>query len=242
MNFFTRELRVAGKAGIRLRPCDMTDEEIQRIRRLAGKVNPDIMASWAKFLNPDALKQNLIIGGLYLAAFELLKQSLIGRPRDFFWNGIRDGEDYISPEYETKVLALHKHRYTASALWWQTMGAIDAADLDKLREVREHRDEIAHDMPKMLGTIEHCIRVDLLCACHDLLFKMDNWWIRNIEIDTDPDLEGQAFTPDELDRATSSSALFLSLMLPIAAGDDSQLRSLYEMWTEAMTKAEAQPE
>lgn len=56
MNFFTREPRVARKADIGLSPRDMTDEEIQQIRRLAGKVNSDTIASWAKFLNPDALK------------------------------------------------------------------------------------------------------------------------------------------------------------------------------------------
>ncbi|MEI6277918.1 MAG: hypothetical protein WCQ16_00885 [Verrucomicrobiae bacterium] len=194
----------------------------------------DASASWEKFLNPDALKQNLIAGGLYLAAFELLKSSLVGRPRDFYWNGFRNGKDLISPDYQEKVLSLHKHTYTASALWWRQRGAIDDEDIERLTEIREHRDQVAHNMPMLLSTIEHYIRIDLLTSCNDLLFKIDNWWIQNIEVATDPD--SPQCTDQELAAATSISSHFLSLMLPIVAGDDSQLRALYQIWSTKLLK------
>ena len=185
-------------------------------------------ASWDKFLNPDLLKQNFVRAGLYLAAFELLKQSLVDRPRTFFLDGYEGGKEIISPEYQEKVLSLSKHKYHASALWWQQMGAIDSSDVAKLAEIREHRDLIAHEMPRLIGTIEDSIRVDLLHSTAELLAKIDNWWIVNFELAIDPDAADH--TEEELRGAASMSSLFLSLMLPIADGDDSKMRSLYDMW------------
>ena len=185
-------------------------------------------ASWDKFLNPELLKKNFVQAGLYLAAFELLKQSLIGRPRDFFWNGFKNGKEIISSEYQEEVLSLSKHKYEASSLWWQQQGAIDRLDVERLTEIREHRDLIAHEMPKLIGSAEHSIRLDLLGSIAGLLAKIDNWWIVNVEIATDPDV--REYTKNDLDGAASMSSIFLSMMLPIAEGDDSKMRSLYETW------------
>lgn len=196
----------------------------------------DILAGWDKFLNPDSLKHNLLTGGLYLAAYEILKQSMMGRPREFFWSGFQDGKDIIGPDYQVKVLALDKHPYTASVLWWRQQGAIDDDDIKKFAEVREHRDVIAHDIPKILGTIDHSVRVDLLGTIYELLCKIDNWWIQNVEIPTNPDFDHQKFTDADLEGAASFSMVFLSMMLPIAAGDDSRLRSIYEAWSHEKAK------
>lgn len=198
----------------------------------------DTEASWAKFLNPESLKQNLLQGGLYLAAFEMLKDSIVGRPRDFFCFGISGGEpvsDLSSPRYESEVRSLHKHPLTASALWWHKQGAISDEDLNLLRQIREHRDQIAHNMPKMIGTAEHSIDLDLLAHTNSILAKVDNWWLQNIEAGIDPE-QYEKFSPEEMDAASSISSVFLSMMIPLVAGDDSQFRSLYAMWCEHQKK------
>jgi len=200
-------------------------------------MNPpsDIVASWEKFLNPESLKQNLLQCGLYLAAFEMLKDSLVGRPRDFFSREIVADESPASPEYEQRVLALHKHAYTASALWWRNQGAISDDDLETLSRIREHRDKIAHNMPKIISTAAHNIDLDLLKAINALLGKIDNWWIQNIEAATDPDRYSQ-FSEEEMAEAGSISFIFLSMMIPLVSGDDSQFRTLYSMWCGQKTR------
>jgi len=198
----------------------------------------DVEASWTKFLNPESLKQNLLQGGLYLAAFEMLKDSLVGRPRDFFCFEISNGDivtDLSSPEYEREVRSLHKHPFTASALWWHKSGAISDEDLDTLRRIREHRDQIAHNMPKMIGTADHSIDLNLLVQTNDILAKIDNWWIQNVEAGIDPE-QYEKFSQEEMDAACSMSALFLSMMIPLVSGDDSQFRTLYAMWCEHQQK------
>jgi hypothetical protein len=194
----------------------------------------DVEASWAKFLNLESLKQNLLQGGLYLAAFEMLKDSLVGRPRDFFCFGVSDGEivtDLTSPRYESEVRSLHKHPFTASVLWWHKQGAISDEDIELLRQIREHRDQIAHNMPKMIGTEEHTIDLDLLAHTNEILAKLDNWWIQNIEAGIDPE-QYEKFTQEEMDAAASMSSVFLSMMIALVAGDDIHFRTLYAMWCE----------
>jgi hypothetical protein len=202
------------------------------------KAAPDVEASWSKFLNPESLKQNLLQGGLYLAAFEMLKDSLVGRPRDFFCFGISDGDivtDFSSPEYEREVRSLHKHPFTASALWWHKSGAISDEDLDTLRQIREHRDQIAHNMPKMIGTADHTINLNLLVRTNDILAKIENWWLQNVEAGIAPE-QYEKFCQEEMDAACSMSALFLSMMIPLVSGDDSQFRALYALWCKQQQK------
>jgi hypothetical protein len=194
-------------------------------------MEPEIDASWEKFLNPDSLKQHLLAGGIYLAAYEMFKSSLVGRPRDFFWSGFENGKEIVSPKYRTQVLSLdRKYIYRASALWWQKQGVLTDDDVSQAGQIREHRDEIAHDIPRFLGTAEAVIRLDLLEAIFVILSKIDKWWIREVEVPTNPDFDQREFTDEELDAAMSGNMALLSLMIPIAFGDDSRLRGVYEHW------------
>jgi len=95
---------------------------------------------------------------------------------------------------------------------------------------------IAHEMPKLIGTVEHSIRLDLLYGISELLAKIDNWWIVNVEIAIDADVPD--YTDEQLKEANSMNAIFIEMILPIAEGDDSKMRSLYQMWIEHQNKNE----
>ena len=198
------------------------------------KPTSNVEASWSKFLNPESLKQNLLQGGLYLVAFEMLKDSLIGRPREFYCFEVACSDpdnNFFSPQYKSEVRSLHKHAFTASALWWHKNGAISIEDLDTLRHIREHRDYVAHNMPKMIGTAQHQIDISLLLETKEILAKIDNWWIQNIEAGINPE-RYENFSQEDMDEACSVRTIFLSMMIPLVAGDDNQFRTLYTMWHE----------
>lgn len=190
---------------------------------------------WNKFLNPEVLKQNLLQGGLFLSAFEMLKDSLIGKPRDFYcFPGIvikEDAPDLGLVKYRNEVLSLHKHSFTAHALWWHNRDALSNEDLEILTQIRVHRDQIAHNMPKMIMTADHNVDLELLSEINRILAKVDNWWLQNFEAAIDPE-RFEEFSQEDMDEARSMSSIFLSMMLPIATGDDSQFRTLYELWCE----------
>jgi hypothetical protein len=62
--------------------------------------------SWAKFLTPDVLRHNLILCSLYLAAYELLKTSVIGHLKNFFSDWSRDGKRQLGAGlWDTRVSA-----------------------------------------------------------------------------------------------------------------------------------------
>lgn len=191
----------------------------------------DIEASWEKFLNPETLKQHLLAGGIYLAAYEMFKRSLVERPRELFCAGYSDGKDIIDPKYQVEVLSLApKYIYHASALWWKKQGVFSEDDVALARQIREHRDEIAHDIPRFLGTTDGVIRIELLETIFVLLSKIDKWWIREIEIPANPDFDDRQLTEEDYESAMSGSMIFLSLMIPIAFGDDSRLRAVFGLW------------
>ena len=48
-----------------------------------GRQKKDPFLHWAKFLNPESLKSNLIAASLFLAAYETLRASAIEQIRSF---------------------------------------------------------------------------------------------------------------------------------------------------------------
>jgi hypothetical protein len=55
------------------------------------------------------------------------------------------------------VLARHKSRFEASLLWLVEAGAVTVAEVDGVRSLREYRNEIAHELPRMLVEPGHDI-------------------------------------------------------------------------------------
>lgn len=109
-------------------------------------------------------------------------------------------------------------------------GALADDDLDQLREIREHRNFIAHHIPEILGSLESEVRSDLLRAISEIVRKIDLWWIREVEIPTNQNFD--AVDPDEIDLGATFSMrmAILDLLLQVADGNDETLRQLYEQF------------
>ena len=107
--------------------------------------------SWAKFLNPEILKSNLIAASLFLAAFEMLRSSVISPIRDFFSCGFDQNGPIVDPKYETKVLSLDKSPLRASLLWLKDMDVISLDDMLIVDRIREHRNQLAHELMKFVA-------------------------------------------------------------------------------------------
>ena len=59
-----------------------------------------IRQSWERFLNPESLRANVVAGSLFIAAFEMLKSSIIDRIRDFFSTGFNQSGPIIDEKYK----------------------------------------------------------------------------------------------------------------------------------------------
>lgn len=179
-----------------------------------------VYRSWAKFLNPESLRGNLIAASIFLAAYELLRTSVIDRIRDFFTYEFNEHGGVVSEDYKGEVLSLDKSPLRASLLWLKEMTAIGDTDIELVDKIREHRNELAHDLPKFIATDDAEINIDLLGSIYVLLTKIDRWWIKEVHIPANLDFDGQEVADDEIQ---SGRMLCMQMMLRIATDENASV-------------------
>jgi hypothetical protein len=140
--------------------------------------SPRIPPELEKFFDPKRLKQNLLLGALYLATFEILKIIIIDDLISFFAFGdYKDGKRAETEKYKAELakhgFRQHRDRYKASCLWLKDMEAISSDEYERLLEVRTHRNQIAHDLPRVLLEAELEVNVGLLIEARNLIHKLD---------------------------------------------------------------------
>lgn len=171
------------------------------------KVPPE----FEKFFDPMRLRQNLLLGALYLATFEVLKTIVIGNLISFFAFGDcdQDGNPRRTEHYRAELakhgFKQHHDEYKAACLWQKHTEAIDDEECAKLLEIRDHRNQIAHELPTLLLDAKLEVDVELLVEARNFIHKLDRWWFENVEMDINPDLQGK--TTDELDFASGRMLL-----------------------------------
>ncbi|MFZ0594996.1 MAG: hypothetical protein WAM39_31335 [Bryobacteraceae bacterium] len=166
-----------------------------------------------RLLGKEVLRDNLAKAGLYVLAYELLKDSIIERPKAFFTLGGSESDDH----YRAEVLSRHQNRLIASCLWFQENGAMSEEEARDVLEFREHRNYIAHQLPDVL--LNPVIQVDKekLDRLFRLLCKIDRWWISEFEIPTNPDFDGQEIAAAE---ARSGAMEFVAYLISVVYGLD----------------------
>ncbi|MGB3478134.1 MAG: hypothetical protein WBB67_03125, partial [bacterium] len=115
-------------------------------------MDDNVKKSWETFLNPEILRSNLIVASIYITAFEMLKDSIIDRIKNFFTHGFNENGWIVSNEYKKNVLSKDKSQLYASLLWLHEMSAINESDLEQFEAIKKRRNELAHEMSKLLQT------------------------------------------------------------------------------------------
>jgi hypothetical protein len=185
--------------------------------------------SWERFLNPESLRANLVAGSLYIAAFEMLKSSIIERIRDFFSTGFNQSGPIISEKYKTSVLILNKSPLYASLEWLKNMEAINNDDIEEFENIKKCRNEIAHEFVDFLSTGPKTDPLPLFPKMIALLSKIEKWWIMNVEIPTNPDFAGK-----EVDESgvIPGPIMTLRLLTDIALGSEEESKYYYKFMKE----------
>lgn len=181
---------------------------------------------WEDFLNPEITRPRLIAASIYIAAFDALKDSIVGRIRSFFCPGFDEYGDTIDPKYQSEVLSLNRSPVYASLEWLKKMQAIKDSDVAAFDRVKACRNTLAHRLLSMLSSeglpsdFDHCF--DDMAA---LLRKIEVWWITNVDIPTNPDYDSSKV--DE-GRIVPGSIMLMHLLMDIAFGDEDRSRFYYD--------------
>lgn len=180
--------------------------------------------NWERFLDPDVLRPSLLSATMFITAFELLKDCIVDRVRNFY---TLDWGDKTSTtlEYEQAVLARDKKKrpLNASLDWLREHHAIDEVDLEIFARLAGIRNQLAHELFSVVtGQVpsDYDSQFPALIA---LLRKVEVWWIVNVEIPTNPDYDGQ-----EIDEAdiTPGALMSLEMLIDVASGKT----ELLEYW------------
>ena len=179
-----------------------------------------VTEKWEQLLTPSVMQERLISASLYVTAFELLKESIVGRLRSFYMVGFDTEGDIHDEKYETSVLSRNKSPVYASLNWLLESGAIEECDIQSFERIKTTRNSLAHELPSLVmegKDLKHIERFQELVA---LLRKIEVWWVVNLEIPTNPDFDGQDIDEGGI---VPSPVLMIQVMLEVVSGSGTLL-------------------
>ncbi|MHB1421530.1 MAG: hypothetical protein ACYCX4_18455 [Bacillota bacterium] len=185
-------------------------------------MDENVRKNWESFLNPDILRKNLITASIYLTAYEVLRDSIVNRIKDFYTDHYHPNKDEVDPKYISEVTSKNKDKTYASLSWLRQREAIDETDIDKFDKIKARRNKIAHELNQIiykgLGDDLHNLFMDMI----SLLNKIEKWWIVNVEIPINQDISGREIDEDAI---IPGPVISLQIMLNVAFGSEEESRS-----------------
>ena len=184
---------------------------------------------WERFLDPDVVRPSLFMATMFITTFEILKDSIVTRIRDFYSDGFNENGQTVSPQYEAKVMSRNKSAVYASLNWLHESQAIDDEDLKIFERLKKTRNLVAHQLFEVVtGQAESNHTADFPVLV-ELLRKIEVWWVVNVEVPTNPD-----FSEEEIDEQgiVPGAILSLQMLLEVATGNT----ELLETWRKERAK------
>lgn len=160
------------------------------------------LKDWEKFLDIDGVKSNLVKSALYLVSYEMLKNSIVDKIKDFYCIGFMDGKDIISEDYNKKVVHRlingKQHIFLSSLYWLEEHGAISKEEMAEIGQIREFRDTVAHNIDEIIADSEYNLDETRQKRIFELIRKIEIWWVREVDIPTEPDFDEREIKDDEI--------------------------------------------
>ena len=140
-------------------------------------------------LPPDGLARRLTYAGFVLVAYELVKAMVVG-PIKAFYADTTFGQGMPFKTYDEDVRARHRNEFEACLVYLRDfMEALDADDVNTIQELREHRNDLAHNLARKLPILRLGEYPAMWDKVDRTLFKLSNYRVR-MEIGADPEFRG----------------------------------------------------
>ena len=171
---------------------------------------------WERFLDPEVVKPSLFMATMFITTFEILKNSIVDRIRDFHLIGWSEDGNTVSPDYAVKVLSRNKSAVYASLNWLIEQQAIDESDLFTFEQLKKTRNLLAHKLFDVVTGQAESPHEEQFNVLVEFLRKIEVWWVVNVEIPTNPD-----YADEEIDEAgiVPGAILSLQMLLQVASGN-----------------------
>lgn len=189
--------------------------------------------SWERFLDPDVVRPSLFMATMFITTFEILKNSIIDRIRDFYSVGWSVEGTTISKDYELKVLSRNKSPIYASLDWLKQSEAVTEEDLKTFEALKKTRNVLAHQLFEVVTGQVECDHTKQFTVLVELLRKIEVWWVVNLEISINPDYDDVEIDEKEI---VPGAVLSLQMLLEVASGNT----ELLDAWRKQTAKKAAQ--
>lgn len=182
------------------------------------------------FLSPDLLQQKLITASVFIAVYENFKSAIVDNVKYFYCNGFENGKELFDGYEEnvlSKVDSKKNRQIRATLLWYQENGAISEQDVENFKKMTDLRNVFGHDLLNKMfeGFTEKLY--DTYFEMIELFEKITKWWIKEIEIPTNPDISSEQYDAIKWDEVTSVNLEFIKIMTDIAfTGNEKYLEYL----------------
>jgi hypothetical protein len=161
-------------------------------------------------LLPENMTATLLRSPMLLTGWEFIRSDIIEGVRGFFVAGWdKSDAEVLDPDYQqhvaSKVVKGSVTIFDASVAWLVEMEALTSDDVKLLRRVREHRNEVAHELAKYLVDPSADVSIELLFEVRDVIRRLGQFWGR-IAVATNKEFDGQEIAPEDI--RSGSSLLF----------------------------------
>ncbi|WP_353141024.1 DUF4145 domain-containing protein [Acinetobacter pragensis] len=181
---------------------------------------------WERFLNPEIFRDRLINISMYITIYEMLKDSIINRIKDFYIMPVIEFDDFEGKEkYKSEVLSKSKNHLYASIAWLVESHVIDENDKNTIEILKDYRNYLAHEMSNVIfnGDVNELNEKFLLA--YILIIKIENWWITNFEIPINSDFQDINLENMDLENIQSGKKLMIDMALSVISGNDDLLKA-----------------
>lgn len=189
---------------------------------------------WERFLDPEVVRASLFLATMFISTFEILKDSVVGRVREFYSHGCDHDGLVVSPEFNRDVASRNKSVLYASLEWLRENEAIDDTDLETFEELKKTRNLLAHQLFSVVtgqAESDHSAQFPILVA---LLRKVEVWWVVNLEIPTNPDFADQEI---DVSGIVPGPVLSLQMLIEVASGSTTLLEHWRKLRENSATEA-----
>ncbi len=191
---------------------------------------------WGEFLNPGVLKRRILTAGIFLAAYEMLKASIIERPKEFFAQDWSAAKGWQCSDYYREVVLSKDPKGKADALrssiaWLLEVGALSEEDVSDFRTLTDARNQFAHELSAVATGTNSPDFEALFPILRQMLASLERWWIVNVEMELEEDWNAEDLNVDEI---LPGRLITLDVMSNTAIGDEEAAWRFYNDFLEAV--------
>lgn len=172
--------------------------------------------------NGDGIRKQFILAGLLLTIFERFKIYVIGQVDEFFSHHmeIMDGQIKVTRGEEFKKLIKERGKgqpgehsnevFRAAMKWFGELNAVEDWEVKEVERLYNLRNEVGHELFRILADDKkNPISVVDVMLIFSVYVKIVRWWVREVEISTDPDMTPEKYDSIDFNGIESTDTMIL---------------------------------